>query len=124
MGLIARRPGRGSAKRIQYGANHGALSPEELALTFAQLGRPEVGKGVLEHQLGIGLSQEEVYARLTSAGHSLLARDWMTLTGDDQIVVDPALHRMATALTRADFSIHSPGSRGVGAVTEERRSTI
>ncbi len=80
-----------------------ALSPEELALVFSLIGRPEAGQRLMAAQLG-EISEAEARARLLAAGHSLIARGWMALSNEGP-VLNEDLARAAHLLARADFSL-------------------
>jgi hypothetical protein len=81
------------------------LTVEELALVFAQLGQPELGKDVIEMQLGTALSRDQVHARLMSAGNSLMASNLLGIAEDETVVIAEPLLRCARALARADFTV-------------------
>ncbi len=80
------------------------LSVEELALAMSMVDRPEVAHDLMVAQLG-AMKQEEARTRLLTAGHSLMARGWLTMDVQGTMHLADPLARVARVLSRADFSI-------------------
>lgn len=80
------------------------LSVEELALAMSTEGRAEIAQSMMVAQLG-KMEQEEARLRLLTAGHSLLARGWLTLEADGTLHLVDSMARVARVLSGADFSI-------------------
>lgn len=89
------------------------LSVEELALAFSALGRPQMAHDVMVAQLG-NMSADEAHARLKTAGHSLLARGWLTLDAEARVHLASNLERAVAALVHPVFSLryHRSQPRG------------
>lgn len=81
------------------------LSVEELALALTQIGQPEVARNLIITHLGAEISPPDVHARIMSAGHSLMARDLLSISEDGSLLLAESLLRTAHALSKADFSI-------------------
>lgn len=80
------------------------LGVEEVALAMSMVGQPEMAHNLMVVQLGT-MSQEEARARLLAAGHSLIARGWLTMDEHGEMHLAAPLARIARVLSRADFSI-------------------
>lgn len=89
------------------------LSVEELALAVSALGQPQMAHDVMLAQLG-SMSSDEAHARLKTAGHSLLARGWLTMDTEAQLHLEPELERVVSALIRPDFSLRYSRSQSQG----------
>ena len=89
------------------------LSVEELALAFSALGQPQMAHDVMLAQLG-NMSSDEAHARLKTAGHSLLARGWLTLDTEAQLHLTAELQRAVSALVQPDFSLRYSRSQSQG----------
>lgn len=89
------------------------LSVEELALAFSALGQPQMAHDVMVAQLG-NMSADEAHARLKTAGHSLLARGWLTLDAEARLHLASNLERAVAALVHPVFSLryHRSQPRG------------
>src|SRR5690349_63899 len=80
-----------------------SLSAEELALAMSMSGNPQTGKLLLVSSFG-ELAESEERSRLYAAGHSLFARDLVTLVaGEAELTAD--LRRLLSVLNESDFSI-------------------
>lgn len=86
------------------GRNDFLLSVEEVALAMSLVGQPEVAHNLMVSQLG-AMKQEEARVRLLTAGHSLIARGWLTMDARGTMHLADSLARIACVLSRADFSI-------------------
>jgi len=80
------------------------LSVEEVTLAMSMVSQPEIAHGLMVAQLG-EIQQEESRARLLAAGHSLMARGWLTMDTRGTMHLTDLLARIARVLSRADFSI-------------------
>jgi len=80
------------------------LSVEEVALAMSIVGQPEMAHNLMAAQLG-EMQQEEARARLLAAGHSLMARRWLTMDAQGTMHLAEPLGRVARVLSRADFSV-------------------
>ncbi|MBN1923016.1 MAG: hypothetical protein JW892_17340 [Anaerolineae bacterium] len=80
------------------------LSVEELALAFSALGQPQMAHDIMVAQLGT-MSAEEAHVRLKTAGHSLLARGWLTIAADAGLHLASELERVVAALVHPEFSL-------------------
>ena len=80
------------------------LSVEEVALAMSLVGQPEVAHNLMMAQLG-EMKQEEARARLLTAGHSLMARGWLTMDAQGAMHLADAMARVTRVLSHADFSI-------------------
>ena len=86
------------------------LSVEEVSLVISIVGRPEVAHGLMAAQLG-DMQEEEARARLLAAGHSLMARGWLTMDSQATMRLADPLARIARILSRADFSVRYSSTR-------------
>lgn len=80
------------------------LGVEELALIMNLIGQPELAKSTMTSQLGF-MNQEIAHARLTAAGHSLMARGWLTMDADGNMHLSDELAQIVGILIHADFSV-------------------
>lgn len=81
------------------------LSGNELAFTLAQAGRPDLGQGILQGMTDVPLSSEDAMQRLLAAGHSLLARQLLSIDAEAHPVLGEDLTWLAGVLTGAPFSL-------------------
>ncbi|OQA22270.1 MAG: hypothetical protein BWY63_00912 [Chloroflexi bacterium ADurb.Bin360] len=89
------------------------LSVEELALAFSALGQPQMAHDIMVAQLG-NMPADEAHVRLKTAGHSLLARGWLTLDAEARLHLAPDLERAASALVQPVFSLRYHRSQPQG----------
>jgi hypothetical protein len=80
------------------------LSVEEIALAMSMVDKPDAAHGLMAMQLG-DMSQEEARIRLMTAGHSLIARGFLSIDEEAMAHLAAPLARVARVLTGADYSI-------------------
>lgn len=81
------------------------LSVDELAYILAQSGRPDLGQGVLQSASDTELSAEDVLQRMLAAGHSLIARNLLSINEDATPVLTEDIRWLVQVLVSAPFSI-------------------
>ena len=81
------------------------LGTEEVALALTLIGEPQIAQETLVAQFGDDLTQEEVQTRLLTAGHSLMARDYLTVDSEGKIHLDAEVSEVADILAHADYSV-------------------
>jgi len=81
-----------------------SLGVEEVALAMSVVDRPEVAHNLILAQLG-EMDRQEVRARLLTAGHSLMARGWLSMGAEGTMHLSDPLARIAHVLTDATFSV-------------------
>ncbi len=81
------------------------LSVEELAFILTEIGQAEAARHWLISHLGSDLTQEQVYARMAAAGHSLIARNLLHVTMDATLLLAEPVAQIAAAVAMAEFSI-------------------
>jgi hypothetical protein len=77
---------------------------EELALALSMKGQPIMAHNLLDYHLG-PMEKEDVEARLYTAGHSLLARGWLTIDDEGETQIRDRLNDVVSILHESDFSI-------------------
>ena len=80
------------------------LSVEEVAFTLSAVNQPGMAHDLMIAQLG-DMQQEEARVRLLAAGHSLMARGWLSMDEQERIHLADPLARVGPVLSHADFSI-------------------
>jgi hypothetical protein len=80
------------------------LSIEEMAFILSAVDQPEMAHDLMVAQLG-DMEQEEAQARLFAAGHSLVARGWLTVNESGETKLSEQLSYLGHILVHTDFSI-------------------
>jgi hypothetical protein len=80
------------------------LSVEELALILSLSGEQEMGRLLIEAQLG-EMQPEEIDSKLYTAAHSLLARGWINMTESLEFELSKRMELIFHVLTNAKFSL-------------------
>lgn len=80
-----------------------SLSAEELSLAFSSIGHPELGRQTLA-QANLPLD-DRMDDLLSSASHSLIARELCTIAKKGELIWDQTLIRAVTTLTDYDYFI-------------------
>ncbi|RLC73464.1 MAG: hypothetical protein DRJ03_26455 [Chloroflexi bacterium] len=80
------------------------LSVEETAMAMSIVGQPEEAHSLMAAQLG-EMGQEEAHIRLLTAGHSLIARGYLSMDTEGNMHLAEPIAHVARALSRADHTI-------------------
>jgi hypothetical protein len=77
------------------------LGAEELALAFSMINRPDMGRRLLQ-SISPKISNEQIEARLTSASHSLAARNLVDITENGKARINAKLEQALLPLVKFD----------------------
>ena len=80
------------------------LSVEEVAMTLSIIGQPKEAHALMVAQLG-KIGQEEARVRLLTAGHTLMARGYLSLDLEGRAHLSEPLARVVHVLAQADYTI-------------------